>query len=237
MTEIRCRDLLDADEPTVLITLRHPDPYLTEVVGHAGYDGVIIDLQHGAIDYDAAYFMLVALASSASTVLVRLPGHDPALAMKMLDAGAQGIVCPGLASAEDTASFVGACRYPLDGYRSLGPNRVGLTPGYLDAANDTILTVAAVDTAAAREALAATAATPDLDAVLLEGDAVADPDAYAAAAAAGRPVLVAVDPTDDVRPAGAYAGGVIGDHDVYRRALAETLDGVRAAAQAAGAPA
>ena len=50
------------------------------------------------------------------------------MAMKMLDAGCFGIICPMINTRADCEAFVGACRYPPRGYRSFGPVRA-VTPG------------------------------------------------------------------------------------------------------------
>ena len=91
-----------------------------------GFDSFVLDLQHGDIDYREAVGILTAVAPSGATALVRLPWNDPATIMRMLDAGAFGVICPMVNSRADAESFVGACRYPPTGYRSCGPIRATL---------------------------------------------------------------------------------------------------------------
>ena len=57
--------------------------------------------------------------------------HDKvgAPGMKVLDAGAYGVICPMVNSKEEAERFVGACRYPPEGYRSFGPTRVSFYAG------------------------------------------------------------------------------------------------------------
>ena len=87
----------------------------------AGFDSVTIDLQHGLIGYETAVAMLQAMSGSDAVPLARLEWNDPATIMRMLDAGALGLICPMLNTAAECAAFVGACRYPPAGYRSYGP--------------------------------------------------------------------------------------------------------------------
>ena len=124
-----------------------PSPYIAEAFAHLGFDTVTVDLQHGAIDYMAAFSMLQAISTSDATPLVRVPWNEPGILMKLLDSGAYGVICPMVNTRRDAEAFVGACRYPPNGFRSYGPNRVSqyAGQGYLDHANDEILLLAQIE--------------------------------------------------------------------------------------------
>ena len=98
-------------------------PYSAEVLAAAGYDAVTVDLQHGMFGVDSAIAMLQAISAQAATPLVRVPALDDAVIMKMLDAGAYGVICPMIDTAAQAAQLVSACRYPPTGTRSFGPAR------------------------------------------------------------------------------------------------------------------
>ena len=70
--------------------------------------------------------------------------------MRLLDAGAYGVICPMIETREECEAFVGACRFPPLGYRSLGPTRARVYAGddYAEHANDTVLTFAMIETQA-----------------------------------------------------------------------------------------
>jgi 4-hydroxy-2-oxoheptanedioate aldolase len=87
--------------------------------------------------------------------------------MKMLDAGCYGIICPMINSADEARQFVGACRYPPEGYRSFGPTRVSFYAGadYGQHANETVIALAMIETRPAVENLDAILDTPGLDGV------------------------------------------------------------------------
>lgn len=89
--------------------------------------------------------------------------------MKMLDAGCMGIICPMVSTRQETKAFVGACRYPPRGYRSFGPTRAMLYggPDYAERANDTVVTIAMIETAAAVDNLEDILSVPGLDAVYI----------------------------------------------------------------------
>ena len=142
-----------------------PSPWTAEVMAAAGFDSVTIDLQHGLIGYETAVAMLQAMSGSETVPLARLEWNDPATIMRMLDAGALGLICPLINTAAECAAFVGACRYPPAGYRSYGPIRAGLRwgPDYFAHANANVLALAMIETAQGLENVAEIAATPGLD--------------------------------------------------------------------------
>ncbi len=145
-----------------------PSAVAAEAMVQGGWDSLTVDLQHGLVHYDAAVTMLQAISTSAITPLARVPWNEPGIIMKMLDAGAYGIICPMVNSREECERFVQACRYPPQGYRSFGPTRATWYAGsadYWKHANDTVLTFAMIETKSALENLDAILSTPGLDAV------------------------------------------------------------------------
>lgn len=144
-----------------------PSPYVAEALAHLGFDSVTIDLQHGAIDYMAAFSMLQAISTSPATPLARVPWNEPGILTKLLDSGAYGIICPMINSRRDAEAFVGACRYAPAGYRSYGPNRVTQYAGsdYVKGANAEILLLAQIESAEAVRNLDEILSVPGLDGV------------------------------------------------------------------------
>jgi 4-hydroxy-2-oxoheptanedioate aldolase len=138
-------------------------------MAHAGWDSLTIDLQHGLADYETAVTMFQAISSTNVTPLARVTWNDPAQIMRLLDAGAYGLICPMINSRAEAETFVGACRYPPLGYRSLGPTRARLYAGadYAQHANDTIIALAMVETQQALDNLEAILTTPGLDGVFV----------------------------------------------------------------------
>jgi 4-hydroxy-2-oxoheptanedioate aldolase len=138
-----------------------------ELTAAQDFDSVCIDMQHGSIDYQAAVPMLQAISTTGKTPLVRVPWNDPAIIGKVLDAGAYGVICPMVNTRAQCEAFVAACRYAPLGGRSYGPQRAVLYggPDYAAKANETILTLAMVETMEAMDNLEAILSTPGLDAV------------------------------------------------------------------------
>ena len=124
-----------------------PSGFSAEVMAAEAFDSVTVDTQHGMIDIQAAIEMLQAVSSKAPTPMARVNWNDPAPIMKLLDAGAYGIICPMINNRDECERFVKACRYPPDGYRSFGPARGLLYGGadYYEHANATIFTMAMIE--------------------------------------------------------------------------------------------
>ena len=149
--------------------LHIPSPFAAEVMAHAGYDSLTIDLQHGASDFAGALGMMQAISTTGAVPFVRVPWNDPGLIMRLMDAGAYGVICPMINTREEAEKFVGACRYPPEGYRSFGPFRASLYAGadYAEGANETVVTMAMIETAEAVENLDDIMGVPGLDAVFV----------------------------------------------------------------------
>jgi 4-hydroxy-2-oxoheptanedioate aldolase len=144
-------------------------PYVAEILGHTGFDAVVLDLQHGPFYLDAAVPMLQAISATNAVPLARCSGNNFAEINKLLDAGAYGIICPMIETVDDAKRFVAACRYPPLGTRSFGPTRGLLYGGadYFAHANTTILTYGMIETPQAMENLDAICAVEGLDGILI----------------------------------------------------------------------
>ncbi len=141
--------------------------YSAEVLAGLGFDYACVDLQHGLLDYTDLTYMLPAISTSPTVPLVRVPWNEPYEIMKVLDAGAYGVIVPLVNTAEDAAKAVAACRYPPAGNRSFGPIRGALYGGrgYAAEANDQMACFAMVETAEGLANIDAIAATEGLDGI------------------------------------------------------------------------
>ena len=144
-----------------------PSAFSAEVMAHQGFDSLTVDMQHGVIDYQDAVTMLQAIATTPVMPLARVPWNDPARLMKILDAGAYGVICPMINTREEAEALVAACKYPPRGYRSWGPVRASLYAGadYGDHANEDLIVMPMIETAEALKNLEAILTVPGVDAV------------------------------------------------------------------------
>jgi 4-hydroxy-2-oxoheptanedioate aldolase len=102
---------------------------MTELIGLAEPDYVVIDAQHGFLGSDTARLCLLAMARMTATPLVRVPSADQPMIGQMLDAGAHGVIVPMIENAQDARNAVAACRLAPGGVRSFGPVRASQTFG------------------------------------------------------------------------------------------------------------
>lgn len=100
-----------------------PSAVVTQALAAAGSDAVVIDLEHGAIDYSTAHAMIAATAGTGCAPLVRVTENDEALVKRALDLGAEGIMFPLIRSPEDARRAVATLHYPPDGTRGLAASR------------------------------------------------------------------------------------------------------------------
>jgi 4-hydroxy-2-oxoheptanedioate aldolase len=163
----RLRQLWAEDKAAINGWLAVPNSFSAEVMAHAGWDTLTIDLQHGVIGYDALLPMLQAISTTPTVPIVRVPWLDPAMLMKSLDAGAYGVICPMINTRDDAAKLVAYTHYAPQGGRSFGPVRAMIYggPDYPQHANSTIVTFAMIETAQALDNLDAILSVEGLDAV------------------------------------------------------------------------
>jgi len=98
---------------------------MVEIIGHAGFDAVFIDMEHFPFDLRDVHMMVIAAERMGITPIVRTPGFDPAFILRLLDMGVQGIYLPHIDGAEAARKAVQAVYYPPLGDRGMmGASRV-----------------------------------------------------------------------------------------------------------------
>ena len=165
----RVRDNWAAGKPVINSWCGIPSSFSAEVMAHAGWDSLVVDMQHGMIDYQMMVTMLQGISTTDTTPMVRVPWNDPAHIQKALDAGAYGIVCPMINNRAEAEKFVGSMRYAPVGYRSSGPIRAALYGGadYHAKANDIVVAFGMIETQEALDNLDEILSVKGLDAVYI----------------------------------------------------------------------
>lgn len=100
------------------ITLPHSA--IAEIFAKAGFDWVVVDLEHSSITCEKAEELVRTIESAQSIPLVRLTSNDTNQIKRVMDAGAHGIIVPNVKSAEDARNAVAATRYYPKGFRGVG---------------------------------------------------------------------------------------------------------------------
>jgi 4-hydroxy-2-oxoheptanedioate aldolase len=90
-----------------------------EIMGAAGYDWALIDLEHGAGGEPEALLQMQALQGTGCAAFVRVEGTGRQRTHRVLDFGAHGIMFPRVDTPEQAEQAVAAMRYPGTGVRGL----------------------------------------------------------------------------------------------------------------------
>lgn len=94
-------------------------PVNTELMGLAGFDFVIIDLEHGVCAERDILHQLYALQGTPAIPVVRVESHEKQRVHRLLDIGVQGIMFPRVDNAEQARACIAAMRYPPAGVRGV----------------------------------------------------------------------------------------------------------------------
>lgn len=143
-----------------------------EILGTAGFDWIVLDGEHAPNDIRSMRDQLIALETSDSHPVVRVPIGETWMIKQVLDIGAQTILVPIVESREQAEELVRACRYPPDGVRGVGAalaraSRFSAIPDYVTTANDQICLLVQVETRAGIAALDGILAVDGVDGVFI----------------------------------------------------------------------
>jgi 2-keto-3-deoxy-L-rhamnonate aldolase RhmA len=151
------------------ITLEAPS--LVEIAADMGFDWVVLDTEHGHLDFVELSHHLRALRGSTTSALVRIPELGEAAIKRALDLGAHGVIVPQVRDAADVQQAVNHVKYPPWGTRGVGGERNvgwGLRfEEYLTAANDETMVVPLVEHVNAAANIEAMLEVPGVDAIFL----------------------------------------------------------------------
>jgi 4-hydroxy-2-oxoheptanedioate aldolase len=146
-------------------------PAVTEILGDAKPDWVLIDTEHAPIELPGVLEQLRALEGSGVSALVRPAWNDPVIFKRLLDSGAQTLLVPYVQSADEARRAVAATRYPPEGYRGVAvvhrANRYGRVDDYFHRAARELCVLVQLETRAGADNLEAIAAVEGVDGVFV----------------------------------------------------------------------
>ncbi len=156
MRKNKLREIWSNGNSTINGWLGLPNTMSAEVVANAGFESVTIDMQHGCVPFEQVVPMLQAICTTDAVPMIRVPWNEPGIIMRVLDAGAYGVICPMINTVAEAEALVQASRYPPLGGRSNGPFRASIYAGadYVKQANDEVLVFAMIETETAISNLA-----------------------------------------------------------------------------------
>jgi 4-hydroxy-2-oxoheptanedioate aldolase len=209
-----------------------------EVLGHVGFDFLLVDQEHGEGELTDAVNVVRAAESSGTPCLVRVPWNDAVWFKRILDAGIDSIMVPSVGTADEAAAVVSACRYPPEGSRGYAApivraSNYGMVPDYIKKANDNLLIVVQIESADAVDHATEICAVDGVDLVFIGPNDLAGsigrleqldhPDVRALISRAEAAILASGKPMGTVPHAGAtwqqlFQRGyrlVAGPHDLF----------------------
>ena len=147
-------------------------PFTAEILSHADFDWLMIDMEHGPGDILTLIAQLQAMSGSSVAPLVRAPWNDFVVIKRILDAGAYGVMVPYVNTKADAETAVQACKYPPEGIRGVSgsPRAAGFglnSMQYLTRANDEILVIIQIETVQAISNLDQILSVHGVDAVFI----------------------------------------------------------------------
>lgn len=162
---------LKAGEATIGSWLSVAHPTIAEVMGQAGFDWLIVDMEHGILGIEAVHLLVLTLAGTPASSLVRVPWNDAVVIKQVLETGPMGILVPQVNSAQEVEQAVRAARYPPQGIRGIGCQRAAgfgaRFDEYLSHANEELVIAVQIETAQALDKAEEVLAVEGLDLVFI----------------------------------------------------------------------
>lgn len=163
--------LLGQGRPPLGTWLMSGGPATAEAMGFAGFDFLVLDMEHVPIDLADTVEILRTIAGTPATPVVRLPWNDQVTVKRVLDAGAETLMFPFIETAEEARRAVSFTRYPPEGVRGVAAvhraSRFGQDRSYLAEAANRVCVVLQLETPQALARLEEVAAVPGVDALFI----------------------------------------------------------------------
>ena len=145
--------------------------YTVEVIAGAGYDWILLDMEHSPNDLESLLVQLQAAAPYPTTPIVRVPWNDMVTVKRVLDVGAQSLLFPYVQDAAEAKAAVANTRYPPAGVRGVAgttrATRFGRIKDYARRAHEEICVLVQVETKSALDQLEAICAVEGVDGVFI----------------------------------------------------------------------
>jgi 2-dehydro-3-deoxyglucarate aldolase len=147
-----------------------PNTSVAEIMGQAGYEWVVVDMEHGAIGHNQLPDIFRALELGGTLPLARIAEGQAKDCKQALDAGAGGIIVPMIESAQQLREIREYCSWPPSGLRGVGFSRANLFGkrfGEYSVEAQSPILIAMIENMAAVEDLESILKVGGLDAILV----------------------------------------------------------------------
>lgn len=113
------RDKLRSGRPVIGSFVKIIDPTIVEIMGKAGFDFAIIDMEHGPISVETAQNSIRAAELTDISPIIRVSRNDEVDILRCLDIGAEGVEVPQIRNGEDALAVASASRFHPQGDRGV----------------------------------------------------------------------------------------------------------------------
>ena len=165
------KQALRAGTPQIGLWSSLSSNYSVEVIAGAGFDWILLDMEHSPNELENLLAQLQAAAPYPTTSIVRVPWNDMVTIKRVLDVGAQSLLIPYVCSVEEAKAAVAATRYPPAGLRGVAgttrATRFGRVKDYARKASEEICVLLQVETKPALDQLEAICAVDGVDGVFI----------------------------------------------------------------------
>ena len=145
--------------------------YSVEVTAGAGFDWLLLDMEHSPNDLESLLAQLQAAAPYPTHPVVRVPWNDMVTMKRVLDVGAQSLLVPYVSTADEARAAVAHTRYPPAGVRGVAgttrATRFGRVKDYARRAHEELCLLVQVETQAALDSIEAICAVDGVDGVFI----------------------------------------------------------------------
>ncbi len=162
---------LKAGQPQIGLWSSLSSNYAVEVIAGAGFDWILLDMEHSPNDLESLLSQLQAAAPYATHPIVRVPWNDMVTIKRVLDAGAQSLLIPYVQNASDAKAAVSNTRYPPAGVRGVAgttrATRFGRVKDYAKRAHEELCVLVQLETKPALEEIEKVAAIDGVNGIFI----------------------------------------------------------------------
>ena len=197
--------------------------YAIEAVAGAGFDWLLLDMEHSPNDLESLVAQLQAAAAYPTSSVVRVPWNDKVMIKRVLDIGAQSLLVPYVQNADEARAAVAATRYPPAGMRGVGgmtrATRFGRVHDYARRAQEELCVLVQVETEEALGHIEAIAAVEGVDGIFIGPADLHASMGYVGEVANPKVLPLIDDALRRIRKAGKAPGILTTDDQLIRRCI------------------
>ncbi|MFW6038920.1 MAG: HpcH/HpaI aldolase family protein [bacterium] len=147
---------------------------IAPIARHAGLDFIMLDMEHGAYDWQTVADVALQAQAEGVAVMVRVPELSKHFVSGALDCGVQGVMVPMLETIDEAEALAAWAKYPPAGRRGLGSSgghtryrKMTDVPAMVRSANEGTIAIAQIETQQAVENATKIAQVPGIDAMVM----------------------------------------------------------------------